>query len=84
MKIVTDQCATMRAAIIKDMNLAVFGPADNHAFLADPSCPIVAGVGDLAFMADIDPRFVKNAFQLLLEYILVCVARFVDAIRLDK
>src|SRR5579872_1553270 len=62
-----DQRSPMGALIVDDVNGAV-GVAHQHDRLAaDEASIIVAGIFDLAFVADIDPGDPENAFQLQLE-----------------
>ena len=74
----------MGALVMKYVEFAV-GAANHHDGLTGEVCAkIIAGLFDLAFVADVYPRVAKDALQFKLEYIRVGIKRPMHASGLDQ
>ena len=80
----TELSATMRAAVVKHMHLAVGIPGHDQRLAADLSEIIVSRIRDLALMANIDPGAFENAFHLEIEDLRIRISLAMRPIRLHQ
>jgi len=73
-----DACAFVRTAVVEDLHRVVAVTHHEHRLRADRGAEIIAGIGDLAVVADIDPGIGEQVLHLELEHFVVDIDVAVD------
>ena len=76
--------ALVRTAIVEHVRLPVFAANEHDGLASDQRLVVIPRIGDLAFMADVNPGVAENPVHLEVEYILVGVDSLVDLILFDE
>jgi hypothetical protein len=79
-----DQRTAMRALIMDDANFALGIANKNHGLAADESPRVVAGIANLALVADVNPRGAEDSFHLRFEDCRIGIEPAMDAAGLHE
>jgi len=82
--LIDDLGAAMGAAVEQDVNGSVAVTGQHHRLAPELGGEIVAGIGNLARVADEQPGAPENPLHLQLEHVGVRIDAPVDAARLDE